>query len=85
MGVHEDAAYTVAAQSRADDAARDCAQVLRAGQAELFRRLAAKPNVSAVARELGFTRVTCYSWAYKAGARTSEARKANPSDAVHAL
>ena len=43
-----------------------------------LRRLADNPNVSAVARELGFTRITCYSWAYKAGIRTSEARKVNP-------
>lgn len=47
-------------------------------KAEFFRRLAVNPNVSAVARELGFTRVTCYSWAYKAGIRTSEARRVNP-------
>lgn len=47
-------------------------------KAEFFRRLADNPNVSAVARELGFTRITCYSWAYKAGIRTSEARKVNP-------
>ena len=47
-------------------------------KAEFFRRLALNPNVSAVARELGFTRVTCYAWAYKAGIRTSEARRTNP-------
>lgn len=47
-------------------------------KAEFFRRLAENPNVSAAARELGITRVTCYSWACKAGIRTSEARKVNP-------
>jgi IS30 family transposase len=47
-------------------------------KAEFFRPLGVNPNVSAVARELGFTRVTCYAWAYKAGIRTSEARKVNP-------
>ena len=47
-------------------------------KAEFFRRLALNPNVSAVAKELGITRVTCYAWAYKAGIRTSEARKVNP-------
>jgi IS30 family transposase len=36
-------------------------------KAEFFRRLALHPNVSAVARELGFVRVTCYKWAYAAG------------------
>jgi IS30 family transposase len=46
-------------------------------KAEFFRRLGLNPNVSAVARELGFTRVTCYAWAYQAGIRTSEARRVN--------
>lgn len=36
-------------------------------KAEFFRRLALHPNVSAVARELEFVRVTCYKWAYAAG------------------
>lgn len=34
--------------------------------------------MSAVAREPGFTRVTCYAWAHKAGIFTSDARKVNP-------
>lgn len=45
---------------------------------EFFRRLAENPNVSAVARELGFTRVTYYQWAHRAGIFTSEARRVNP-------
>ena len=45
---------------------------------EFFRRLAVDPNVSAVAKSLGFPRVTCYAWAHKAGIFTSEARKVNP-------
>jgi IS30 family transposase len=40
-------------------------------RAEFFRRLAITPNVSAVARELGFNRVTCFAWAHKAGIFTS--------------
>lgn len=36
-------------------------------KAEFFRRLALHPNASAVARELGYVRVTCYKWAYAAG------------------
>lgn len=47
-------------------------------KAEFFRLLEQRPNVSAVARELGFNRVTCYSWAHKAGVFTSEARRVNP-------
>ena len=45
---------------------------------EFFRRLALNPNVSAVAKEMGFPRVTCYVWAHKVGIFTSEARKTNP-------
>ncbi len=47
-------------------------------KAEFFRRLELTPNVSAVARELGYRRVTCYAWAHKAGIFTSEARRVNP-------
>ena len=45
---------------------------------EFFRRLALTPNVSAVAKEMGFPRVTCYAWAHKTGIFTGEARKTNP-------
>ena len=47
-------------------------------KAEFFRLLEERQNVSAIARELGFTRVTCYKWAHQAGIFTSEARKVNP-------
>lgn len=36
-------------------------------RAEFFTRLAVRGNVSAVARELGFNRVTCYAWTHKVG------------------
>ena len=36
-------------------------------KAEFFRLLAEQGNVSAVARQLGFVRVTCYKWAHQAG------------------
>lgn len=36
-------------------------------KAEFFRLLAERGNVSAVASELGFVRVTCYKWAHQAG------------------
>lgn len=45
---------------------------------EYFRRLAENPNVSVIAKEMGVLRVTCYTWAHKAGIFTSEARKVNP-------
>lgn len=47
-------------------------------KAEFFRRLNEQGNVSAVARQLGFNRVTCYKWAHQAGIYTSEARAVNP-------
>ena len=40
-------------------------------KAEFFRLLQLRGNVSAVARELGYRRVTCYQWAHKAGIFTS--------------
>ena len=41
-----------------------------ADKAEFFRLLAEQGNVSAVARQLGFVRVTCYKWAHQAGVFT---------------
>ncbi|MHA7295195.1 IS30 family transposase [Arthrobacter sp. HLT1-21] len=38
-----------------------------ADKAEFFRRLKISGNVSRVAKELGFVRVTCYKWAHRAG------------------
>lgn len=77
-GVHPGAAYTWL---------RNSGLVMRRGtprvyteqeKAEFFRLLAERGNVSAVARELGFTRVTCYKWAHQAGIFTSEARRVLP-------
>jgi IS30 family transposase/transposase-like protein len=47
-------------------------------KAEFFRRLELNRNVTAVAREMGFVRVTCFKWVHEAGiyiSRDSEARK----------
>lgn len=77
-GVHESAAYAWL---------RNAGLAMQRGtprsysaeeKAEFFQRLALNPNVSAVAKEMGFPRVTCYAWAHKAGIFTSEARKVNP-------
>lgn len=45
-------------------------------KAEFFRLLAIHGNVSAVAKELGFVRVTCYKWAHQAGIFTGRDLKA---------
>jgi IS30 family transposase len=47
-------------------------------KAEFFRRLAVNRNVTAVAREMGFVRATCFKWVHEAGifiSRDSNARK----------
>ena len=77
VGVHEDAAYRWLRQAGLSMQRATPRKFSERDKAEFFRRLALNPNVSAIARELGFTRVTCYAWAYKAGIRTSEARKVN--------
>ena len=77
-GVHEQAAYSwvrVAGLTTGRPSPRVYTAEEKAG---FLRRLEEHPNVSAVARELGFTRVTCYKWAHQAGIFTSEARSVNP-------
>ena len=78
VGVHQDAGYNWLRNSGLTMQRATPRTYAPEDKAEFFRRLADNPNVSAVARELGFTRVTCYSWAYKAGIRTSDAHKVNP-------
>ena len=49
-----------------------------ADKAEFFRRLEINRNVTAVARELGFVRVTCFKWVHEAGifiSRDAQERK----------
>jgi transposase, IS30 family len=41
-------------------------------KAEFFRLLSIRGNVSAVARELGYVRVTCYKWAHQVGIFTGK-------------
>ena len=41
-------------------------------KATFFRLLKVKGNVSLVARELGFVRITCYKWAHQAGVFTGK-------------
>lgn len=77
-GVSEHAAYRwVSAAGLSMLRAAPASTPLRK-KADFFGRLALNPNVSAVAQEMGFPRVTCYAWAHKAGIFTSEARRTNP-------
>lgn len=78
VGVHQGAAYSwirIAGLSMRRSMPRVYTEEEKA---EFFRRLSVRANVSAVARELGFLRVTCYAWAHRAGIFTGEARKVNP-------
>jgi len=77
-GVHEQAAYSWVRAAGLTTGRRTPRVYTAEEKAEFFRRLEENPNVSAVARELGFTRVTCYKWAHLAGIFTSEARRVNP-------
>lgn len=78
VGVHPDAAYTWLRQAGLSMRRKAPRVYTEQEKAEFFRLLAEQKNVSAVARELGFTRVTCYKWAHQAGIFTSEDRKVNP-------
>jgi IS30 family transposase len=72
VGVHPDAGYAwmkVAGLSTPRSTQR---RYTDAQKAEFLRRLGEAGNVSAVARELGLNRVTCYVWAHKAGIFTAE-------------
>lgn len=78
VGVNREAAYSWV-RAAGLSMRRSAPRVYTAEEkAEFFRLLEERQNVSAVARELGFTRVTCYKWAHKAGIFTSEARRVNP-------
>ena len=76
-GVSQDAAYRWMRQAGLSMQRATPRQYSKEQKDEFFRLIAADPNVAAAARALGITRVTCYAWAYKAGIRTSEARKVN--------
>lgn len=77
-GVSEHAAYRWVSASGLSMFRATPRQYTSEEKADFFQRLAVNPNVSAVAKEMGIPRVTCYAWAHKAGIFTSEARKTNP-------
>ena len=67
VGVHPDAGYKWMKLAGLSTPRSTQRKHSAEDKAEFFRRLAVVGNVSAVARELGFNRVTCYVWAHKAG------------------
>jgi IS30 family transposase len=72
VGVHPDRGYQWMRQAGLSTPRSTQRRYTPEEKAEFFRRLAVSRNVSAVARELGFNRVTCYAWAHKAGIFTGE-------------
>jgi transposase-like protein len=77
-GVHPEAAYTWLRGAGLTMQRATPRKYTDADKAAFFVLLAERKNVSAVAAELGFTRVTCYAWAHKAGVFTSRERTVNP-------
>jgi IS30 family transposase len=71
VGVHPDRGYQWMKQAGLSTPRSAQRRHTAEDKAEFFRQLAVTGNVSAVARELGFNRVTCYVWAHKAGIFTS--------------
>jgi IS30 family transposase len=72
VGVHPDRGYRWMSQAGLSTPRSTQRVYTPEEKAEFFGRLAVSRNVSAVARDLGFNRVTCYAWAHKAGIFTSE-------------
>ena len=72
VGVSPDAGYRWAKQAGLSNPRSSPRTYTDAEKALFLRRLTEVGNVSAVARELGFNRVTCYSWAHRAGVFTSK-------------
>lgn len=71
VGVHPDAGYKWMREAGLSTPRSTQRRYSAEQKAEFFRRLAEVGNVSAVARELGFNRVSCYAWAHRAGIFTS--------------
>jgi IS30 family transposase/transposase-like protein len=75
-GVHPDAGYRWVKRAGIGRARRAPREYSQEDKDRFFRLLAERGNVSAVARELGFVRVTCYKWAHQAGIFTGKSADA---------
>ena len=80
VGVHPDAGYKWMKQAGLSTPRSTQRRYSAEEKALFFRRLAEGSNISAVARELGFNRVTCYVWAHKAGIFPAEYADAKRQD-----
>lgn len=67
LGLNVDTCYSWRCQAGQSTPRRVSRKYTADEKAEFFRLLSIHGNVSAVAKELGFVRVTCYKWAHDAG------------------
>jgi IS30 family transposase len=72
VGVSADVGYRWCRQAGVSTPRGAPRQYSQADREKFFELLGECGNVSAVAKQLGFTRVTCYQWAHKAGIFSSE-------------
>ena len=75
-GVHPDAGYRWVKRAGIGRSRRAPRKYSQEDKDRFFRLLAERRNVSAVAHELGFVRVTCYKWAHQAGIFTGRSADA---------
>jgi len=71
-GVSADWGYRWVGQAGLSAKRRTPRQYSQSEKETFFERLAEVGDVSAVARELGFVRITCYKWAHLCGVFTSK-------------
>jgi len=71
-GVSADWGYRWVGQAGLSAKRRTPRQYSQSEKETFFERLAEVGDVSAVARELGFVRITCYKWAHRRGIFTSK-------------
>jgi len=71
VGAHPDRGYQWMKQAGLSTPRSTQRKYTAAEKGEFFKRLERTGNVSAVARELGLNRVSCYVWAHKAGIFTA--------------
>ena len=71
VGVSEGTGYWWRRQVGISGPRRKSRKYTAEDKAEFFRRLETNGSVTAVDRELGFVRITCFKWAHEAGIFTS--------------
>jgi IS30 family transposase len=81
-GVHPDGGYRWAKRAGIGGSRRAPREYSQEDKDRFFRLLAERGNVSAIARELGFVRVTCYKCAHQAGIFTGKGADAKRQESA---